>query len=84
MNERGPSKGRVGVRSIRITTGIVVQGGSEVPDKDLVEGTDVTFLMPEEAEPFTLNAEAEAALLYSLEELDRGEFVPEAEILATL
>jgi hypothetical protein len=67
-----------------MTTGRVVQGRIEAPDKDWVEGTEVTILIPEKAETFTLNEEAEAALLSSIEELDRGEFVSEAEMLRAL
>jgi hypothetical protein len=69
---------------MRMAMGRVVQGRIGTPAEDWAEGTEVTILIPEEAETFTLNDEAEAALLSSIEELDRGEFVSEAKILRAL
>ncbi|MEP7011662.1 MAG: hypothetical protein ABJC13_15165 [Acidobacteriota bacterium] len=69
---------------MRMTTGRVVQGRIEVPDEAWAEGTEVTILIPEEAETFTLNHEAEAALLAAIEDVDRGEFFTEAEMLHAL
>lgn len=69
---------------MRVTTGRVVNGKIEVPDEELAEGMVVTILAPEECGTFTLNPEAEAALLTSIEEADRGEVISGEELLREL
>lgn len=65
---------------MRITTGRVVNGKIEVPDEELAEGMVVTILAPEDLGTFTLGPEAEAALLASIEEADRGEVISGEEL----
>jgi hypothetical protein len=69
---------------MRVTTGRVVNGKIEVPDEELTEGMLVTILAPEERGTFTLGPEAEAALLTSIEEGDRGEVISGEELLREL
>lgn len=65
---------------MRVTTGKVVNGKIEVPGEEFPEGLVVTILAPEDRETFTLGPEAEAALLASIEEADRGELISEEEL----
>ena len=65
---------------MRVTTGRVVNGRIEVPGEDFAEGMVVTILAPEDQGTFTLGPEAEAALLASIEEADRGELLSEEEL----
>ncbi|MEA2603502.1 MAG: hypothetical protein QOF89_4494 [Acidobacteriota bacterium] len=65
---------------MRVTTGRVVNGRIEVPGEEFAEGMVVTILAPEDRETFTLGPEAEAALLASIEEADRGELFTEEEL----
>ena len=69
---------------MRVTTGRVVNGKIEVPDEELAEGMVVTILTPEDRGAFTLGPEAEAALLASIEEADRGEVISGEELLREL
>lgn len=69
---------------MRVTTGRVVNGKIEVTDEELTEGMVVTILAPEDRGTFTLGPEAEAALLASIEEADRGEVISGDEILREL
>jgi hypothetical protein len=50
----------------------------------LPEGLVVTILTPEDHGTFTLGLEAEAALLASIEEGDRGEVISAEELLREL
>lgn len=68
---------------MRVTTGRVVNGKIE-PDEELAEGTVVTILAPEDRSTFTLGPEAEAALLASIDEADRGEVISGEELLRML
>lgn len=67
-----------------ITSGRVVAGKIEVDGEPLPEGTVVTVLTREADETFELDAAAEAELLASLAEADRGETVPAEEVLRAL
>jgi len=69
---------------MRVTTGRGVNGKIEVPDEELSEGMIVTNLAPEDQATFTLGPEAEAALLASIEEADRGEVISEEELFREL
>jgi predicted transcriptional regulator len=62
----------------------VVSGHVEVEGEPLPEGTVVTLLTREEDETFELDAEAEAELLESIAEADRGELIPAEEVLRKL
>ncbi len=67
-----------------ITSGRVVAGKIVVDGEPLPEGTVVTVLTREADETFELDAAAEAELLASLAEADRGETVPAEEVLRAL
>lgn len=67
-----------------ITSGRVVGGKIVVDGDPLPEGTTVTVLAREGGESFELDAAAEAELLESMAEGDRGEVVPAEEVLRTL
>ena len=69
---------------MRVTTGKVVNGRIEILDEELAEGLVVTILAPEERGTFTLGPEAEAALLASIEEVDRGEVISGEDLLREL
>ncbi len=58
--------------------GQIVLEGEPLPD-----GAVVTVLAREEDESFDLDAAAEAELLLSLAEADRGELIPAEEVLQT-
>lgn len=61
-----------------------MNGKIEVPDEELAEGLLVTILAPDDCGAFTLGPEAEAALLASIEEADRGEVISAEELLQEL
>jgi len=67
-----------------MTSGLVVEGKIVVDGDPLPEGTRVTVLTREADETFILDAAAEAELLTSIAEADRGDLVPAAEVLKTL
>ena len=67
-----------------ITSGRVVAGKIIVDGEPLPDGTVVTVLTREGDETFTLVPEAEAELLESLAEADRGETIPAEEVLRAL
>jgi hypothetical protein len=69
---------------MRVTTGRVVNGKIEVADEVLTEGMMVTIMAPEGRRIFTLGPEAEAALLASIEEADRGEVISGEELMREL
>lgn len=62
----------------------MVSGHVEVEGEPLPEGTVVTLLAREDDETFELDAEAEAELLESIAEADRGELISAEEILRKL
>lgn len=67
-----------------MTSGRVVEGKVVVDGDPLPEGARVTVLTREGDGTFVLDAEAEAELLASMAEADRGELVPAAEVLKAL
>lgn len=67
-----------------IYTGKVVDGQVVVQGALLVEGTVVTILVPDDAEPFYLSPDMEAELEESIAQLERGEGVPAEVVLAGL
>jgi hypothetical protein len=69
---------------MRVTTGRVVNGKIEVSGEELAEGMRVTILAPEEHGTFRLGPEAEAALLASIEEAERGEVISGEDLLREL
>ena len=67
-----------------IYTGKVVDGQVVVHGAVLAEGTVVTILVPDDAEPFYLSPDMEAELEESIAQLERGEGIPAEEVLAGL
>ena len=68
---------------MRVTSGKVVSGHIEVEGEPLPDGSVVTVLAREMDESFELDASAEAELLLSLAEADRGELIPAEDVLRT-
>jgi hypothetical protein len=67
-----------------ITSGRVVSGKIIVDGEPLPDGAVVTVLAREADETFELDSVAEAELLESLAEGDRGETIPADEVLRAL
>jgi hypothetical protein len=67
-----------------ITSGRVVEGKIVVDGDPLPEGATVTVLTREGDESFVLDAEAEAELLESIAEANRGDVVRAEDVLRTL
>jgi hypothetical protein len=67
-----------------ITSGRVVAGKIVVDGDPLPEGTTVTVLSREGDESFVLDAAAEAELLESMAEGDRGDTVPAEDVMRAL
>jgi hypothetical protein len=67
-----------------ITSGRVVAGKIVIDGEPLPEGTTVTVLVREGDESFLLDAAAEAELLESMAEGDRGDTVPAEDVLRAL
>lgn len=64
---------------MRVTSGKVFSG--HIEDEPLPDGVVVTVLARERDESFELDASAEAELLLSLAEADRGELIPAEDVL---
>jgi hypothetical protein len=69
---------------MRITSGKVVGGQIVLEGEPLPDGALVTVLSRDEDETFELDAAAEAELLASIAEADRGELIPAEEVLRKL
>jgi len=67
------------IASGKVVAGLIVIEGDQLPD-----GSVVTVLAREGDETFELDAAAEAELLASIAEADRGELIPAAEVLRML
>ena len=67
-----------------ITSGRVVEGKIVVDGDPLPEGATVTVLTREGDESFVLDAEAEAELLESIAEANRGDVVRAEDVLRAL
>jgi hypothetical protein len=68
---------------MRVTSGKVVSGQIVLEGEPLPDGLLVTVLARDAEESFELDAEAEAELLLSLAEADRGELIPAEDVLRT-
>ena len=68
---------------MRVTSGKVVSGQIVVEGEPLPDGSLVTVLARDVDESFELDAAAEADLLLSLAEADRGELIPAEDVLRT-
>jgi hypothetical protein len=66
---------------MRVTSGRVVSGQIVLEGEPLPDGLRVTILAHDVGQSFQLDAEAEAELLLSLAEADRGELIPAGEVL---
>jgi hypothetical protein len=69
---------------MRIASGTVRSGQIIVDGEPLPDGSAVTVLLREEDETFELDPIAEAELLSSLAEADRGELVPAEQVLQAI
>lgn len=68
---------------MRVTSGKVVSGQIVVEGEPLPDGSVVTVLARDVDESFELDSTAEAELLLSLAEADRGELIPAEVVLRT-
>lgn len=66
---------------MRVTSGKVVSGQVVLEGEPLPDGAIVTVLAREVDESFELDATAQAELLLSLAEADRGELISAEEVL---
>lgn len=66
---------------MRVTSGKVVSGQIILEGEPLPDGAIVTVLARDVDESFELDAAAEADLLLSLAEADRGELIPAEDVL---
>ena len=66
---------------MRVISGKVVSGQIIVEGEPLPDGVVVTVLARDPDESFELDAAAEAELLLSLAEADRGELIPADDVL---
>ena len=69
---------------MRVTSGRVIAGKVEIEGEPLAEGTEVTVLALDGDQGFQLDAEAEAELLESIAEADRGQTVDSDVVLRGL
>jgi hypothetical protein len=69
---------------MRITSGKVVSGHIVIEGEQFPDGAVVTVLGREGDETFELDAAAEAELLESIAEAERGELIPADEVLRML
>jgi hypothetical protein len=69
---------------MQVATGTVVNGKIVLEGLPLIEGAKVTVVARGADEGFTLTATQEDALLESLAQIERGEFVSLEDLLATL
>jgi hypothetical protein len=68
---------------MRVTSGKVVSGQIVVEGQPLPDGSVVTILARDVDENFELDSTAEAELLLSLAEADRGDLIPAEVVLQT-
>jgi hypothetical protein len=68
---------------MRVTSGKVIAGQIVIEGEPFPDGSVVTVLAREPDESFELDATAEAELMASLAEADRGELISAEEVLAT-
>jgi hypothetical protein len=70
--------------SMKITTGIVVDGKVVVEGESLAEGSTVTVLLRDNEEAFELTPGEEEELLDSIAQIEGGEFVSGEQLLERL
>ena len=69
--------------TVRVSSGRVVSGHIVIEGEPLPDGSVVAVLAREADKSFELDAIAEAELLLSLAEADRGELIPAEEVFRT-
>ncbi len=67
--------------SMKVTTGIVVDGKIVVEGESLAEGSTVTVVLRDNEEAFELTPGEEDELLDSIAQIERGEFVSGEQLL---
>jgi hypothetical protein len=70
--------------SMKITTGIVVDGKVVVEGESLAEGSTVTVVLRDDEEAFELTPAEEDELLDSIAQIEGGEFVSGEQLLERL
>jgi hypothetical protein len=70
--------------SMKVTTGIVVDGKVVVEGESLAEGSTVTVVLRDNEEAFELTPGKEDELLDSSAQIERGEFVSGEQLLERL
>ncbi len=70
--------------SMKIATGVVVDGKVVVEGESLAEGSTVTVVLRDDQETFELTPEEENELLDSIAQIERGEFVSGEQLLDRL
>ena len=70
--------------SMKITTGIVVDGKVVVEGESLAEGSTVTVVLRENEEAFELTPGEEDELLDSIAQIEGGQFVSGEQLLERL
>jgi hypothetical protein len=70
--------------TMKITTGIVVDGKVVFDGESLAEGATVTVVLREDQEAFALTPDEEDELLDSIAQIERGEFVSGEQLLDRL
>ena len=70
--------------SMKVTTGIVVDGKVVVEGESLAEGSTVTVVLRDNEEAFELTPGEEDDLLDSIAQIERGEFVSGEQLLERL
>ncbi len=69
---------------MKVATGTVVDGKVVIEGVSLAEGSTVTVLLRGDDEDFDLSAEDEEALLKSVAEIERGEFITGEQLIERL
>lgn len=69
---------------MKVATGTVIDGKVVIEGVSLAEGSTVTVLLRGDDEAFELSAEDEEALLKSVAEIERGEFITGEQLIERL
>jgi len=69
---------------MKVITGRVIAGRIVIEGEPLEEGSTVTVLAREQDEIFVLDSDAEASLLATIAEADRGEVITGDQLLGRL
>ena len=81
----GHRVGRGGkIPTMKVATGLVVDGKVVVEGEALAEGSTVTVVLRDDEEAFDLTPEEEEELLESIAQIERGEFVTGEQLLERL